>query len=117
MRKHIALAILFLTIPMVAFAQVSVSDTGLNVTGNQVYDQGPQKIGDFIGDKIVKPVFAVTGVIFLLMIIYGGLLWMTAMGKPEQVTKAKNILVQSILGTVIIVMAYAITRFVFNSLT
>ena len=50
-------------------------------------------------------------------IIYAGVLWMTAAGNEGQVTKAKNIIITSVIGTVIIAAAYAITNFVFDALS
>ena len=53
----------------------------------------------------------------MLLIIYGGILWMTAMGKENQVEKAKNIIIQAVIGLVIVLAAYAITSFIGNQLT
>lgn len=56
------------------------------------------------------------GIIFLCLVIYGGFLWMTSFGNEERVLKAKRTLSQAVIGLVIIVSAYSITLFVFNSL-
>ncbi len=56
------------------------------------------------------------GIIFLILIIYSGFNWMTAQGDEEKVTLAKNTLTRAIIGLVIIILAYAITYFVFSSL-
>lgn len=66
---------------------------------------------------IIGSVLSFIGVIFMLLIIYGGILWMTAMGKENQVEKAKNIIIESIIGLIIILAAYAITSFIGNQLT
>lgn len=57
------------------------------------------------------------GVIFLLMMIFGGILWMTARGNEKNVDRAKNIIFDSIIGLVIVVSAYAITYFVTSIFT
>lgn len=45
------------------------------------------------------------GTIFLAFIIIGGVLWMTAGGNEEQVSKAKKILTNSIIGLAIIILS------------
>jgi flagellar basal body-associated protein FliL len=42
---------------------------------------------------------------------------MTARGNDQQVEKAKNLIIQSIIGLIIILSAYAITAFVGRKLT
>ena len=64
-----------------------------------------------IGD-ILNGVFGILGTIFLLLIIYGGTLWMTAAGNEEQVTKAKKILSSATIGLFIVVLSYVISLFV-----
>ncbi|MFA5134380.1 MAG: hypothetical protein WC505_01175 [Patescibacteria group bacterium] len=48
------------------------------------------------------------GLAGVVMVIYGGFMWMTAAGNEERVTKAKQILKYSALGTVIALAAFAI---------
>ena len=66
--------------------------------------------------KVINAVLGLLGVIFLVLIIYAGFLWMTAAGNDDQVTKAKNILTRSIIGVIIIVAAYAISYFVLSNI-
>ena len=63
---------------------------------------------------IVTAVLGIVGSLALLMLVYGGLTWMTAAGNTEQTTKARNIIVWSILGLVVIFFSYAIVRFMFQ---
>lgn len=71
-----------------------------------------KKIGGLVG-----AVLAFIGVIFLLLIVYGGFMWMTAAGNDQQVEKARNVIVASVIGLVIVLSAYAITSFVGQKLT
>lgn len=64
----------------------------------------------------VSAFLGLLGIIFLILIIYAGFLWMTAQGEEEKVTKAKDTITRAVIGLVIIVLAYAITYFVFSSL-
>lgn len=67
----------------------------------------PTAIGNLVG-----VVLSFLGIIFLVLTIYGGFLWMTAHGNEEQVKKARNIVVSAVIGLVVILSAYAITYFI-----
>ena len=64
----------------------------------------------------IQIVLSFVGVVFLILMIYGGFLWMTARGVEEQVTKAKNIIIAAIIGLIIVIAAYAISYFVIKQL-
>lgn len=61
---------------------------------------------------IIGAVLSFIAVIFMILVIYAGILWMTARGNEQQVERAKTLLVQSIIGLIIVFSAYAITRFI-----
>lgn len=119
MRKLIGIAICaLLFVPVFANAQLGAADTGLEQTGTAVYGAGTDtNVATFIGQNIIQPALGFVGIIFLLLMLYAGFLWMTAGGNTSQVEKAKNILVSTIIGTVLIVSAYVITTTVFNALS
>lgn len=75
-------------------------------------EQGPL----VIAGKIINIMLGAVGTIVVILFIYSGFLWMTAAGNEEKITKAKRILANAIIGTVIVVMAYAISYFVINQL-
>lgn len=56
------------------------------------------------------------GAIMFLLIVYGGVLWMTASGNSEQITKAKNIIIWAALGVAVMLASYIVVNFVFTSL-
>jgi lysylphosphatidylglycerol synthetase-like protein (DUF2156 family) len=66
---------------------------------------------------IINIVLSVLGVVFLILTIYGGILWMTATGNEEKVKKAKELITQAIIGLIIVLSSYAISYFVLNQLT
>ena len=68
-------------------------------------------IGDIAGVG-VNAVLQLVGLIFMILMVYAGILWMTARGKDDQVEKARKIVAASMIGLVITVSAYAITIFV-----
>jgi predicted permease len=68
---------------------------------------------EIIGN-IIYAALSLTGIIFVLLVIYGGFMWMQARGNQEDVQKAKKILESAIIGIVITALAFAITQFVMN---
>lgn len=64
---------------------------------------------------VIEMSLSLLGIIFIILIIYGGYQWMYAKGNEEQVKKAKEIIMAAIIGLVIVVAAYAISYFVISS--
>lgn len=62
--------------------------------------------------KIVQVLLSFVGIIFLILMVYAGYLWMTARGESEQVETAKKIITASLIGIVITLGAFSITAFV-----
>lgn len=73
----------------------------------------PQSLPELIG-AIIGTFLSLLGIIFLILIMYGGFVWMTSGGNETKVYRAKKILTNSVVGMVIILCSYAITRFVFE---
>lgn len=65
-------------------------------------------------NTVIKAFLSLLGVIFIILIIYGGFIWMTAGGDEAKVTKAKGIIQRAVIGLFIIVISYALTWFVFD---
>jgi hypothetical protein len=57
------------------------------------------------------------GVIFIILMIYGGWLWMSDQGNEDQVAKAKKIISAAIVGVIIIISSYAISWFIISALS
>lgn len=66
---------------------------------------------------LIRVVLGLMGVIFLILVIYAGITWMTAAGDAKKVDKAKGILTTSVIGLIIVLTAYSITTFVLSQLT
>ena len=66
--------------------------------------------------RIIKIIYSILGIIFLLVILYGGFTWMFAGGVSEKTQKARSILINGVIGLVIIIASYAITVFVIQAL-
>lgn len=101
-------------------AQKSVLD-GLNVTAGQAditktnTDDTPSvALGSFLGGAINYG-FAVVGVIFITIIMIGGLLWMQAKGDVAKIDKAKTFILNGIFGLMVIAFSYALVFVILNS--
>ncbi|MGI5826886.1 MAG: pilin [Patescibacteria group bacterium] len=97
-----------------------ISDSGLKKTGENLGYQTDQNTDTFIESyigQILTLVFSILGLIFFVLIIYAGFLWMTAQGNDSKVSEAKKILTNAIIGLVIVLASYAISYFVFSALT
>jgi hypothetical protein len=65
---------------------------------------------------IISEVLSFLGVVFLILMIYGGYVWMKARGNETDVKRARDIIIDALLGLIIVVAAYAISYFVINAL-
>jgi len=65
---------------------------------------------------IIQYALSFLGVIFLVLVIWGGYDWMFAGGNEEKVTKAKQRIKMAVNGLIIILLAYIITNFIFTSM-
>ncbi len=66
--------------------------------------------------RVIRAALGLLGIVTVVIIIYGGFLWMTAGGNDDQVGKAKKWIYSGIIGLVIIFAAYALTQFIFNQI-
>lgn len=67
--------------------------------------------------SIIKAVLSMVGLVFLILLVYAGILWMTARGDEGMVEKSKEIIQAAVIGIAITVSAYAITVFVTSRFT
>ncbi len=87
----------------------------LEITAKAAGFGEPKSLGEIVG-AVIGIFLSFLGIIFLILIIYGGFVWMTSGGNETKVLKAKKILTQAVIGLIIIVASYAITNFVLHAL-
>ncbi len=77
------------------------------------------KISDpyvFIGN-VINVVLGALGVLFILVLIYAGVLWgFIARGDSSQIKKAKEMIINGLIGLTIVFASYMLTNFVISSL-
>jgi len=60
-------------------------------------------------------VYLLAGIIAVIVIIVGGIMYATSAGNSGNITKAKNLIMYSVVGLGVIIAAFAITRFVLGN--
>ncbi len=95
----------------------AADEYGLEATAKTGGLEGTGKnLPGYIG-KVVGAVLFLIGGIFLILMIYGGVMWMTAAGNDERVRKARMVLGAAVAGTIVVFSAYALTNYIFDVLT
>ena len=65
---------------------------------------------------LIQILLSIIGVLFLIFTIWCGFIWMNSRGVESEVTRAKDIIRNALIGLVIVIAAYAITNFVGENL-
>ena len=88
-----------------------------NSTGVGVIDDNklgvPNDINGVIGG-LVQLVYAIAGITFFFMFIFGGIRYITAGGDEKAAMAARATLTQAVIGLVIVVAAFLITQLLFT---
>ena len=113
MKKHFKKLFLVtgLLMPMIASAQTDLY--GINRMNNT--NLGSKEIGDTAAG-IVNIVLSFLGILAVLGIVAGGFVYMTSGGNADKKGQGQNGMIAGVIGLVIVLAAYAISRFVLNSL-
>lgn len=92
---------------------------GLNDTASQAGYETAGKSTTISGrvETVVSAVLGLLALAFFLLTMYGGIVWLTARGKDEKVSSAKDIIEAAVIGLVIVAASFAISRFVLTRLS
>jgi len=105
---------LLCVLPVEAKKTLSDANSALStVSGKTGITEG--EVTSIVGN-VIKGILLISGLIFFVLMVYAGLVWMTAQGKDEQVEKGRKTLIAATIGLVIITGSYALTIFVQNIL-
>jgi len=119
-KKYFFTAVLSLIL-LLGAAQATIAQGNLNDAMGHLKDTGgtagtTQGDIEVVAGTVINTALSMVGLIFLVLMIYGGFLWMTAKGEESQIEKAQNIIRSAIIGIVIVMGAYAITFLVTSRL-
>ena len=66
--------------------------------------------------NITNTILYIIGIIAIIMLIFGGIKYITSGGDSQKVKDAKNTILYAIVGLVIALLSFAIVNFVLNAL-
>lgn len=92
------------------FAQASLGIEAIGSTG-----LGTRDLKDLIM-TVVQILLGFLGIVAVIIILYGGYLYMTSEGEPDKIDKAKKVIINAVIGLAIILSAFAIVTYVINRL-
>lgn len=73
-----------------------------------VQDRLPSGSWQGILAEVIKLVLSITGSLTLVALTYGGIMFLTARGNDEQITKAKEVITWSAFALAVIAISYAV---------
>jgi hypothetical protein len=112
-RYTIIFCVALVMAPSVVFAQ-SAAPTDINSALNsftQPTGIAQDSLTEAAGNGL-EIVFALTGFLFFIMALYGGIRWMTSQGEEATVKKGRDTLVGATIGLVVVVASYGISQFI-----
>lgn len=65
--------------------------------------------------KVINVVLGVVGIIAVVMMIIGGISFITSQGDAGKVTKARNTILYGVVGLIVALLAFAIVNFVLTN--
>lgn len=71
--------------------------------------QGYKTVGDFV-TNIMTFAFTVAVLVVLVMLIWGAFEWITSGGDKESVGKARNRIINALIGLAVLAVAFALAR-------
>lgn len=114
--KKVALtvAVMSLFLAPVAAPIFALGSNDLGVEYGQDTGLGSADVRSTISN-VINVMLGLLGIVALVIVIAGGVIWMTSQGDTEKVERAKGLMGAGAIGLLIILSAYAITRFVINA--
>jgi hypothetical protein len=101
-------------VPTVGAVNVDpLSGACANSTGTKVCDGKNDDVSTTV-TQVVNVLLFIVGVISVIMIIVGGILYSVSTGDQARITKAKFTIIYAVAGLVVALLAYAIVNFVVN---
>ena len=112
----------FVFLPALASADCSTPQTaqeqikcGANsAAGNTGKNNAPKTLQDTIA-TVINILSAAVGIIAVIMIIIGGLRYVTSAGNPEGAKNARNTILYAVIGLVVVALAQIIVHFVLHN--
>lgn len=88
----------------------------VNIARNVAWGPTAQQSIGLIAGSIIQTALGLLGVLFVVLLTYGGFLWLTSAGEEEKAKKARDLIVNSLIGIFIVIAAYSLAYFVLSRL-
>ena len=114
-RKSIFNAVIGLIISLGAIA---ITNLAFGLLGDATAPNSygvPQINADDLVKNIVNFVYYIAGIVAVMVIVVAGIMYATSLGDAGRIARAKNMILYSIIGIVVLIAAFAITNFVMDS--
>jgi len=115
MKKIATLTILATIFALTAMPALAVSLGNVGLEYGTYTGLGTKDIREGIM-QIISYLLGFLGIIAIIIILYGGFVWLTSAGNEEKVGQAKKIITAGVIGLVIIFVSYALASFVITQL-
>jgi|SRR5688572_3547006 len=91
--------------------------SGLTATGGAAgLGSSDTNIATIVG-RFIGALISLLGMVFVVLLVYGGFIWMTAQGSEEKIKKAKGIITSAVIGLVVVFASYTIATAVIGALS
>lgn len=102
----VGIVLSFLALPLLVSARVGTTPPTPPITSGE----------DIVAvlEGITVWLYTIVGTLAILMLIIGGIMYMTAGGDEEKVGKAKNVLKYAVIGLVIALLAYGVKSIILS---
>lgn len=105
----ISIILIFLTAAMLQFLFTTLGSNE-NVPASQV-GLGTRDL-QTTAVNIIRVVLGLLGIVGVIMLVYGGYVWLTSAGNDESVEKGKKIIRAAITGLIVILLSWSIVAYV-----
>jgi len=93
------------TLPAVSYTETGLDKARGKLPGGSVPD---------IIAIIINGLLGLVGTLFVVLIVYGGFLWMTSAGNEDKVKKARELIINASIGIAIVILSYVIVKTVMS---
>lgn len=73
------------------------------------------QVSDNVVVNALNTVYLWTGILAVIVIIVAGFYYVTSANNQERLTRAKNAILYAVIGLIVVLMAFVITKFVIGS--
>ncbi len=97
---------------VVSLGAVAVVNLIFGIVDSQSPIGIPQMAAEDVLENILNTVYFLGGIVAVIVIIISGMNYSTSSGDPAKAAKAKNMIIYSIIGLVVMMSAFVLTNFI-----